>query len=357
MPSDPPQLMYQSGYASYDSLTGYYDFLFRSYDPELGRFFAFDPMAASTPSYSPYHANFNNPISFTDPFGLSPSDYRLKDFGGNENANDGMYTGDFGPGMLGSGGLGNINALAGPDAVYGQANWAIQNGFWDAIPDGYYVNDGGGNFERVSNKRRVKIYVVETGSGVYWTPFRENFEGIDGILRVDQDWITGKQAEELLQANGGNQYETGTYTDTYYSTYGFPHLSILQGAFRVDAVYGVYKDLEGKPHLKFGGTLNYYSQALGESRFVAQTQLLVDGKAVGPVQTAGFGPGESMFINPGDVALGFTNVALPEYGRNVQLQLTINAYFKDGQHPGVDITRRHFTFNVPYISVPTIGPK
>ncbi|WP_436516238.1 hypothetical protein [Ekhidna sp. To15] len=44
--------MYQSGYASYDSLTGYYDFLFRSYDPALGRFFAFDPMAASTPSYS-----------------------------------------------------------------------------------------------------------------------------------------------------------------------------------------------------------------------------------------------------------------------------------------------------------------
>ncbi|WP_436516231.1 RHS repeat domain-containing protein [Ekhidna sp. To15] len=75
--------MYQSGYASYDSLTGYYDFLFRSYDPALGRFFAFDPMAASTPSYSPYHANFNNPISFTDPLGLSPNDGRLKDFGFN----------------------------------------------------------------------------------------------------------------------------------------------------------------------------------------------------------------------------------------------------------------------------------
>ncbi|WP_436516249.1 RHS repeat-associated core domain-containing protein [Ekhidna sp. To15] len=88
VPSDPPQLMYQSGYASYDSLTGYYDFLFRSYDPALGRFFAFDPMAASTPSYSPYHANFNNPISFTDPLGLSPRDGRFKDFGGTFNGDD-----------------------------------------------------------------------------------------------------------------------------------------------------------------------------------------------------------------------------------------------------------------------------
>ncbi|WP_436516226.1 RHS repeat-associated core domain-containing protein [Ekhidna sp. To15] len=233
--------MYQSGYASYDSLTGYYDFLFRSYDPALGRFFAFDPMASSTPSYSPYHANFNNPISFVDPLGLSPSDYRLKDFGGNENANDGMYTGDFGPGMLGSGGLGNINALAGPDAVYGQANWAIQNGFWDAIPDGYYVNDGGGNFERVSNKRRVKIYVVETGSGVYWTPFRENFEGIDGILRVDQDWITGKQAEELLQQSGGN-------TTVYVEEDGVGH---------------VYVDVDGTVY-SYGRYLGSDSPMLGE---------------------------------------------------------------------------------------------
>ncbi|MCH8920957.1 MAG: hypothetical protein IIA23_09705, partial [Chloroflexi bacterium] len=35
-----PGLLYQSSYAHYDSLTGYYDFLSRSYDPALGRFFA-----------------------------------------------------------------------------------------------------------------------------------------------------------------------------------------------------------------------------------------------------------------------------------------------------------------------------
>ena len=94
-----PQLMYQSGYASYDSLTGYYDFLFRSYDPALGRFFAFDPMAASTPSYSPYHANFNNPIMYIDPWGLSPKDGRIKDFGGNYMGDDG-YRGDHYNGMM-----------------------------------------------------------------------------------------------------------------------------------------------------------------------------------------------------------------------------------------------------------------
>ncbi|WP_436516221.1 RHS repeat-associated core domain-containing protein [Ekhidna sp. To15] len=105
--------MYQSGYASYDSLTGYYDFLFRSYDPALGRFFAFDPMAASTPSYSPYHANFNNPISFTDPLGLSPRDSRFKDFGG-FNSGDGLSNDD---GWMTMEPLGFINALSGPDVT------------------------------------------------------------------------------------------------------------------------------------------------------------------------------------------------------------------------------------------------
>ncbi|MEP1095642.1 MAG: DUF6443 domain-containing protein [Cyclobacteriaceae bacterium] len=67
-----PGLLYQAAFASYDSLTGYYDFQFRNYDPALGQFFAVDPLAAVTSGYSPYHANYNNPVMFTDPLGLMP---------------------------------------------------------------------------------------------------------------------------------------------------------------------------------------------------------------------------------------------------------------------------------------------
>ena len=61
-----PGLLYQSSYASYDSLTGYYDFLSRSYDPVLGRFFAVDPAGQFG---SPYAGMGNVPHFGVDPDG------------------------------------------------------------------------------------------------------------------------------------------------------------------------------------------------------------------------------------------------------------------------------------------------
>lgn len=61
-----PGLLYQSSYASYDSLTGYYDFLSRSYDPATGRFFAVDPAGQFA---SPYVGMGNMPHAGVDPTG------------------------------------------------------------------------------------------------------------------------------------------------------------------------------------------------------------------------------------------------------------------------------------------------
>ena len=61
-----PGLLYQSSYASYDSVTGYYDFLSRSYDPVLGRFFAVDPAGQFG---SPYVGMGNVPHMGIDPDG------------------------------------------------------------------------------------------------------------------------------------------------------------------------------------------------------------------------------------------------------------------------------------------------
>jgi len=61
-----PGYLYQSSYASYDSLTGYYDFLSRSYDPALGRFFAMDPAGQFS---TPYGAMGNVPHMMVDPNG------------------------------------------------------------------------------------------------------------------------------------------------------------------------------------------------------------------------------------------------------------------------------------------------
>jgi len=71
---------------------------------------------------------------------------------------------------------------------------------------------------------------------------------------------------------------------------------MAQGAYVVDGSYSVYKDSKGNYNLKFSGTIQHYAQALGESLFVAQTRLIVNGKPVGPFQTVDFGPGESMMV-------------------------------------------------------------
>jgi RHS repeat-associated protein len=49
-----------------------YDAFYRTFDPQLGRWWQMDPMAGNYPGISPYHNNFNNPISFNDPFGDDP---------------------------------------------------------------------------------------------------------------------------------------------------------------------------------------------------------------------------------------------------------------------------------------------
>ncbi|GEM_PF-2171906 len=55
-----------------------YNFDYRLYDPQIGRFHAADPLAAIAPSWSPYRYGFNNPMVFSDPSGLlenMPSEY------------------------------------------------------------------------------------------------------------------------------------------------------------------------------------------------------------------------------------------------------------------------------------------
>jgi RHS repeat-associated protein len=60
--------LYNQGSES-NTNTGWYETLFRDYDPVLGRFMQVDPLAAKYDNWSPYHYAFNDPVFWNDPSG------------------------------------------------------------------------------------------------------------------------------------------------------------------------------------------------------------------------------------------------------------------------------------------------
>jgi len=50
-----------------------YDAFFRMYDPQIGRFWQQDPLAEASEDWSPYSFVQDNPVSFSDPLGLTDS--------------------------------------------------------------------------------------------------------------------------------------------------------------------------------------------------------------------------------------------------------------------------------------------
>jgi len=71
--------------------SSHYTTPFRQYDPRIGRWMSLDPLMAKFPHMSPYVAFDNNPIYFSDPWGLEPGN---KDDECNESCSDDNYDSD-----------------------------------------------------------------------------------------------------------------------------------------------------------------------------------------------------------------------------------------------------------------------
>ena len=68
-----PEDAYRYNGIEFDEATQNYLAAFRSYDPSIGRWLHVDPLAEWAPNWSPYRFGFNNPVLYSDPFGLFES--------------------------------------------------------------------------------------------------------------------------------------------------------------------------------------------------------------------------------------------------------------------------------------------
>ena len=218
-----PGLLYQAGFANYDSLTGNYDFAFRAYDPALGRFFAVDPLADWTSSHSPYHANMNNPIMFIDPLGLTawPTANLASGWspdGDNESlpgGGGGIPQGPIGPGS-GNHWSDSFGFLAtSPGGAVDRLNSSSYGGTWSASTGQTYYfksDEEAYNYGLIYNERhngwRYTLYKPHGGRLLAQHNYNGDFlqVGADGKLYVPYTDISywdyiNKTEEEFVSAN------------------------------------------------------------------------------------------------------------------------------------------------------------
>jgi RHS repeat-associated protein len=73
------RFLYNQG-SELNALSGWYETMFRDYDPALVRFMQVDPLAGEYTDITPYNYALNNPVSFNDPLGDRP--VKIRDDGG-----------------------------------------------------------------------------------------------------------------------------------------------------------------------------------------------------------------------------------------------------------------------------------
>ncbi len=233
--------------------TGYYDYGFRQYEPQLGRWHVIDAMAEKYTSTSPYAYVMNNPVNSVDIMGLLPRQIPYYHQGA-------TYTGTTDLSALSNFDIDNFLDGLGPthdqvDAYFDSGLWEIMSfGEWSkgSNVSGFYTHDRGGNLYsiyidgvgRINFGGNVKVKALiktykDGANGINWKGFAD-YLGENGESN-SLNWFAEHQSNENVVSGILAAYSYGEYaaeiTDGAGSGVYFKVLGII--AFSLDALYKV----------------------------------------------------------------------------------------------------------------------
>lgn len=221
----PNRHLYNGG-SEFEEFAQAYSTPYRQYDPLLGRFRGSDPLADSYGAWSPYMYGYNSPMSFNDPWGLSPDDHGHSEEFKKwlEKQMEDMWRSAYGGTIWMDGRTHTFGS--GGEALSAGADYVSQHDAWQytayGSEEGAWVAWMGGSAEFLTenpNPRRLNNVVTVTGrrqdnsvdkaagtlvggwtlAGVEPTPYGEILMGVATTLAIAYygPELTDKLAKEL----------------------------------------------------------------------------------------------------------------------------------------------------------------
>ncbi len=206
-----PGLLYQAPFATLDSLTGFYDFLSRNYDPVLGRFPQVDP---ANQFNSPYLGMANNPHQVIDPNG----EFSIGDFFAS-------LAGQFAWNAAGSAGQALVGSLNG-NGSFSQnfqsqgfnigTNYNFGSGFPLNSTSGYGITSPqGGGSPLFTGFGKIHPYSIGTADG-YFGPLRAGYWDYGSSIR---NHIMVANNSGLIAPDGFSALGIGVAVRSYRARY------------------------------------------------------------------------------------------------------------------------------------------
>jgi RHS repeat-associated protein len=210
-----------------NTTTGWYEMMFRNYDPAIGRMNGIDPMAVKYSTFSLYNYAFNNPVTFSDPSGADS--YNSQEASWNDNNPTGSKLGDNAPG-------------------HGGLLEQMYSGTWQPFP-GTRQPMASGHFEPYGTYAMLNGKEIKGSRKIDgWTWVQDDQQGINIAVtnEIVGDWVVKGHPEQVYDENGKRVvYNVPLYKVNVTGNIGGKAVTRTYRAIR----YGVYNSATRGPHI------------------------------------------------------------------------------------------------------------